>query len=416
MNFIASAHNQSAAFAQQIMSQGVMVVEDSAAQLSAAVNILKQLGIPLIHQAHHGQDALNKLHQLAVRPAVIVADLQMPMMDGIELIQILAETYPDIAIIFASSADNKLLDTLGSLMDACNMTMLGALAKPLTEQKLSASLQRYVPPSPAQPHRNEVLAASDLKRAIRLGHIIPYYQPKICLGTGAVSGYEALARWRDPIKGIIPPIKFIELAAHNDLLKDLTLSLLDSVLADMVAWNYLEMFPITSINIAITLFEDKNIANQIIRAVTNANVAPKQILFEITESALMKDKAVALATIGRLKLKGFGFSIDDYGTGFSSMQQLARIAFNELKIDRSFVRAAIGNGHMTNILQSAIEMGRRLELTTVAEGVESQEELDLLKKLGCNEIQGFFFAHPMPVGDILPWLQENSAQIKKLCL
>jgi EAL domain-containing protein (putative c-di-GMP-specific phosphodiesterase class I) len=149
--------------------------------------------------------------------------------------------------------------------------------------------------------------------------------------------------------------------------------------------------------------------------VKNADIASHQILLEITESALMKDQAVALATIARLKLHGFGFSIDDYGTGFSSMLQLSRIAFDELKIDRSFVSRATDSDHMSNILQSAVDMGRRLKITTVAEGVETIEQLQLLRGMGCDEIQGFLFARPMPAGDLLPWLVANEVRIASLC-
>jgi EAL domain-containing protein (putative c-di-GMP-specific phosphodiesterase class I)/CheY-like chemotaxis protein len=402
---------------KDIIERGILVVEDSHLQRSVVLALLEKLGVSKLYEAASGLDALEVLSNMEIKPAVIIADLQMPGMDGIELIQQLAEEYTQISLIVVSGADRKLLDTLGSMVEACNMTLLGAFAKPLNGHALIESLLRYQPSTKlgkASSQTNEI-SVSELKRAIRLGRIIPYYQPKVCLKKGIVTGYEALARWRDPTLGIIPPVRFINLAAENGLLKDLTCSMLDTILADMAAWNQLNIFPEVSINIAVTLLEDRNFGSHLIRTVSNANIDPKKIVLEITESALMKDTAVALATIGRLKLKGFGFSIDDYGTGFSSMQQLSRIAFNELKIDKSFVNGAIGNLHMTQLLQSAIDMGHRLGLTTVAEGVETHQELKMLKELGCDQVQGYLFAKPMPVGDVFPWIHDNMQRIEELC-
>jgi EAL domain-containing protein (putative c-di-GMP-specific phosphodiesterase class I) len=129
----------------------------------------------------------------------------------------------------------------------------------------------------------------------------------------------------------------------------------------------------------------------------------------------MKDQATALGSIGRLKLNGFGFSIDDYGTGFSSMLQLSRIAFSELKLDRSFVCRVNESAHLCNIVQSALDMGKRLGLTTVAEGVETQEELRVLRDMGWDEIQGYLFSPAMPACDVLPWLNDHALLIKALC-
>ena len=410
LNFTSGLH-------RHILHEGVLVVDDSDLQRSVAVEMLRRLGISLVYEANNGMDALQLLGSGRIAPAIIMVDLHMPGMDGIELIQEVARVNPQISVIIVSGADNKLLDTLGSLVSACNMHMLGALSKPLSGPLLLRSLHRYqsVNRFAAPASERDAVSALELKRAIRLGHIQPFYQPKVALREGRVVGFEALARWRDPVKGTAPNCHFIDLAAEHGLLKDLTLKMLDAVLADMGAWNKLDTHPVISLNIAVTLLEDPNFANQIIRCVKNAGISPSKILLEITESALMKDQVVALAAIGRLKLQGFGFSIDDYGTGFSSMQQLSRIAFDELKIDRSFVNRATESGHLSNILQSALEMGRRLGITTVAEGVETIEQLHLLRAMGCDEIQGFLFARPMPAGDLLPWLNTNAARVSQLC-
>jgi EAL domain-containing protein (putative c-di-GMP-specific phosphodiesterase class I) len=399
-----------------ILQAGVMVVDDSDLQRLVSSELLRSIGIELIYEAVNGLEALELLRSQKVHPAVMLVDLHMPGMDGIELIQEVAKLNPQISIIIVSSADGMLLDTLGSMVRACKMPMLGALPKPLSGQHLLLNLERYQPAPPVKPHTQQISpSALDIKRALRLNHIKPFYQPKVSLKHAKVVGFEALARWCDPLKGLIPPNEFIDIASEHGLLKELTLSMLDSVLADMNAWNSLDIFPIISLNIAVTLLEDRNFANDVIRKVKQANIHPTKILLEITESALMKDQAVALGTIGRLKLNGFGFSIDDYGTGFASMQQLSRIAFSELKLDRSFVCRVGESEHLRKIVQSALDMGHRLGLTTVAEGVETVEELRVLRDMGWDEIQGFLFSAAMPACDVLPWLNDQTMPIKALC-
>ncbi|HOY21978.1 MAG TPA: EAL domain-containing response regulator [Cellvibrio sp.] len=399
-----------------ILHAGVMVVDDSDLQRLVSSELLRSMGLELIYEADSGLAALQLLRSQKVHPAVMLVDLHMPGMDGIELIQEVAKLNPQISIIIVSSADGMLLDTLGSMVRACNMPMLGALPKPLDGQDLLLNLERFQPARLVTPKAQQIRpSALDIKRALRLNHIKPFYQPKVSLKQAKVVGFEALARWSDPLKGLIPPSDFIEIASDHGLLKDLTLSMLDSVLADMNAWNSLDMFPIISLNIAVNLLEDRHFADDVIRKVKQANIPPTKILLEITESALMKDQAAALGTIGRLRLNGFGFSIDDYGTGFSSMQQLSRIAFSELKLDRTFVCRVNESEHLCNIVQSALDMGQRLGLTTVAEGVETLEELRVLRDMGCDEIQGFLFSPAMPACDVLPWLNDHAMLIKALC-
>lgn len=401
-----------------ILSKGVLVVDDNDLQRLVSAELLRSLGINHIYEATNGLEAVQLLHKDKLEPAVMLVDLHMPRMDGIELIQEVAKLKLNVSIIVVSGADTMLLDTLGSMVRAWSLPMLGTLPKPLNGQALVRKLQGFQAANQAElePEANSGSpSALDVQRAIRLGQIKPFYQPKVSLKHAQVVGFEALARWCDSDKAIILPSEFIEVATDHGLLKELTLSMLDSILADMKAWNSLNIFPIISVNLSVTLLEEPTFATQIIRRVRHANIPSTKILLEITESALMKDQAVALGSIARLKLNGFSFSIDDYGTGFSSMQQLSRIAFSELKIDRSFVCRVSESAHLANIVHSAVDIGQRLGLTTVAEGVETQEEFNILREMGCDEIQGYLFARPMPACDVLPWLNDNAANLLKLC-
>ncbi len=245
--------------------------------------------------------------------------------------------------------------------------------------------------------------------------IVPHYQPIVSIRTGKAIGFEALARWVTLEGKIITPGSFIDMAEAHGLIDRLTLQMLDQLLADLAHWHSRGLYPSVSFNVSARSLSDRNFANEILNRVDAADISPRSLVLEITESALLSDLASAIGSLGRLRLRGFGLSIDDYGTGFSSMQQLSRLPFTTLKIDRSFVSKADQKWNLQTMLQSAIEMGHRLGLVTVAEGVETMEEMILLESLGCQCVQGFLFSPAMPAAAVQSWLRQDKARIRALC-
>jgi len=305
-----------------------------------------------------------------------------------------------------------LISAVATMAEALGITLLGAFRKPLNPADLADALSSYAVATAApESHTKNPLNINivQLKQALERASIQVFYQPKIDLSSMKVAGVEALARWKNSQGDWIPPSLFIPLAEEHGLIGALTLSLLEQILQDMNGWweqgNYIPV----AMNLSAKSLAEFNLANEIIQRVIRQGIPAHFITFEITESALVVDLPSALATISRLRLKGFGISIDDYGTGFSSMQQLSRFPFSELKIDRSFVHGAPERQYLRNILKSAIDTGIRLGITTVAEGVESEAELHLLKSLGCNQAQGFLLARPLPGRELLGWI-ERAAQ------
>lgn len=145
-----------------------------------------------------------------------------------------------------------------------------------------------------------------------------------------------------------------------------------------------------------------------------SGIAPQQVILEITESALMTDLGTTLGTLARLRLNGFGLSVDDYGTGFSGLLQLSRVPCTELKVDRAFVNGASQSRHLRILLESALDVASKLGLSTVAEGVETLQDWMLLRDLGCGEVQGYFVAKPMPGDVLLAWWRRNEARLRGL--
>lgn len=413
----------------EVLVQGVLVVDDSDTQRASATHCLRDMGIDKVYEAGDGRDALTILYSLPQQPAVMLLDLELPGMDGIEVLQNLQGVDDRPEILLLSSSDAVLISAVATMAEAMGISLLGAYRKPITPGMLAQILSRYGKGNHGHKLAQPVVPVceqaefdpADLRRAIIQGEIIPHYQPKLGLQPGAshqppqLAGWEALARWTDP-KGIsYSPSQFIPVAEQEQLIGTLTLNLLDQVLADLCSWQAQGFSTSIAINLSAASLNDPELAGEIIQRVSAAGIAPRQLSFEITESALVMDLPAALATISRLRLKGFGFSIDDYGTGFSSMQQLSRFPFTELKIDRSFVQGAPRQQHVLQILQSAVDIGRRMGITSVAEGVETLEELELLKTLGCRQAQGYLIARPMPAAKVLPWVQQELHTKLQLC-
>ena len=401
-----------------IFSQGVLVVDDSGTQRANIRACLQQFGIQRVHEAADGSSALHCFRHSSTPPAVVVLDLELPGMDGIEVLQRLGEERHRPAIIVASAADEVLISAVATMVEALGVPLLGAFRKPVPAAALRAALASFGRLDNGPLHGAAPITEIDpleLRQAIQAGQIQPFYQPKISLQQGTLAGLEALARWTDSQGRSIPPSRFIALAEQHGLIGELTLALLRQVLRDMGSWQQRGVQPPVAINLSATSLVDRNLAGDIIQQVQAMAVSSRQVTFEITESALVADLASALATISRLRLKGFGFSIDDYGTGFSSMQQLSRFPFTELKIDRTFVHGAPQREQLRTILQSAIDMGRRLGITTVAEGVETEAELHLLKAMGCRQAQGYLIARPMPAQQVADWIPQHANAIAQLC-
>lgn len=395
----------------RILQQGVIVVDDSSMHRYSAHLCLRAFGINRVHEAANGKLAMEQLAQLPQVPAVMLLDLEMPVMDGIEVLQQLAHLPHKPAVVLASSSDEVLLSAVATMAEALGIMLLGAFRKPVDPSELANALASYTARASRLNQQSSAPVHADiaqLKTAVERAQIQVHYQPKIDLESMHIAGVEALARWKSVQGDWISPAVFIPLAEEYGVIGELTLSVLDQVLQDMNGWwEQGEYIPV-AINLSAKSLAEFNLANEIIQRVIRQGIPAHYLTFEITESALVVDLPSALATISRLRLKGFGISIDDYGTGFSSMQQLSRFPFSELKIDRSFIQHAPARQYVRDILKSAIDMGERLGINTVAEGVETEAELHLLKSLGCNQAQGFLLARPMPGRELVGWIEQDS--------
>jgi len=393
----------------------VLIVDDSTVQRNHAVALCRELGIGRIDEAGDGEEALAVLERLPSPPALMIVDLAMPRMDGIELIEELHRRGSTVPIVLASSSGDALMETVQGMHNS----VVVVLRKPLNPESLRNALIAHAPVLRSAPDRRQtgrlLFDSAMLVAAIADGTIRPHFQPKVDIRTMHAHGVEALARWHHPTLGHIPPDQFIPMAEREGLIGDLTLAILGQSFAQCAAWNRAGVQLSVAVNLSPQLLVQSTIVREICALADQHGVRPSQVVLELTESSLVESASPALSVLARLRLKGFGLSIDDYGTGFSSMQQLARIPFTELKVDRSFVHGAHGRKGLRVILKSALDLARHLGLATVAEGIELVEDLRLLQDFGCNTGQGWLFARPMPGEDIPTWLkthQERSSALQ----
>lgn len=383
----------------------VLVVDDKAFVRTMTGRILQSVGISNVSYAADGHEALDLLKRDDPRIGLVLCDLMMPDMDGVELVRHAAELPHKPPFIFVSGANAALLGTAADMARARGLLVLGAIEKPVSVESVRGMLTKFaeVRSSPKTAPRTLPLSPADLTRALDRDQIILHYQPKVNLRTARIEGFESLARWQHPDHGLVPPGQFIAMAEESGTIEPLTDRVLLLALRQCAAWNAAGLATKISINISAHLLVDLRMPDRIAREAAQAGVDPKQIVLEITESGVFRDAADTLDILARLHMKGFALSIDDFGTGFSSMEQLRRVPFGELKIDRAFVNGAAQNQKARAILQSSASLGKSLGLTVVAEGAETQEDWDLLAALGLDLVQGYFVSKPMPAEAVLAW-------------
>lgn len=380
---------------------GLIVVEDHDFQRQVALSFLAQLGVSQVIEAADGREALEKIRASSWPVDVVLCDLDMPGMDGVQFIRHLAEDQLVTSIILQSGLESQLIASVEGMARAHGLTVLGTIEKPVTAQKLYNLLSKYKPGTMPRKVVPPAIAAEEIRRGLAENEFIAYYQPKVEFKTLKLVGVEALARWRHHGKGLLLPGSFIEVAEASGLIDTLTVRMLEIGLAQHRAWADKGFVMPVAINLSIAYLGMPNVADIIHGLATRIGVPTKLVTLEVTESLVTTNLANVLENLARLRMRGFGISIDDYGTGFSSMQQLSRIPFTELKIDQSFVTGATNRPNLRVILESSLQLAHKLGLIAVAEGIEKDEEWALLKSLNCDLAQGYFIARPMP-GDAVP--------------
>jgi EAL domain-containing protein (putative c-di-GMP-specific phosphodiesterase class I)/CheY-like chemotaxis protein len=376
----------------------LLVVEDDDFQRHMVLKMLRSLGASSVSAAGNGKHALQVIRNQADHPMnVALCDLNMPEMDGMEFLRHLSQEQHNISIIITSALDSKLLASVARMARMYGIKLLGVIQKPITPAKIQELLSKYefTENKWHQPVATENYPLEEILHGIMTRQFEPFLQPQVDMNTGRVVGAEALARWIHPEHGTVGPYAFIPALEQNGHIDELTFLMLERSAAACRKLNE-QCHPVTiSVNLSLISLEDPQLAKKITEIVRKAGIDPSQIVLEITETIAMTDGAHALENLVRLCMNGFSLSIDDYGTGYSNLQQLTRVAFSELKIDQSFVTNCADNEGLRIVVESSIDMARKLRVKSVAEGVETRQDWDMMRSMGCNTAQGYYIAKPM---------------------
>ncbi|MBY0572524.1 MAG: EAL domain-containing protein, partial [Undibacterium sp.] len=292
--------------------------------------------------------------------------------------------------------------------------LLGTIEKPITLERLNELLNRHdlLISKWQQPHDAKSFSIAEIREGIHAGQFEPYFQPQIDMRTGRLVGAEALARWIHPQHGVISPYAFIPLLEQSGDIDALTFMMLEksaSACKSLIEQGYRLAI---SINLSLCSLDKAGLAEKIVEIVSDAGIDSDCIVLEMTESAVMTEVAIALENLARLSMHGFALSIDDYGTGYSSLQQLTRIPFSELKIDQCFVKDCTDNPEMSIVVKSSIDLAHKLGIKSVAEGAETQRDWDTLKMMGADTVQGYFIAKPMEQAAFLTFVKDYVSQVE----
>jgi EAL domain-containing protein (putative c-di-GMP-specific phosphodiesterase class I) len=328
------------------------------------------------------------------QPSLVLLDLQLPSMDGVEALRHLARLGVEAGVVLASGMDQRVLSSARQLGESLGLKMLGTLQKPALLEDIEAVLTRHF-------GQAANLRSADLRTAIEEMDLVVHYQPRL-ERAGAdwrVSGAEALVRWQHPTLGLIYPKDFLHLADDHQV----TMAIADFVLTDAIRqvghWRSQGMDLAVSVNLAPRLVKDLEFPDRLGRILNEFNVAASQLVLDVVEDAAHNDAELAMDIYTRLRVKGVGLALDDFGVGASSLTHLYKMPFSEVKIDRSLIGALPQSRGAVTVVRAIVQLAHNLSLVVCAEGVESALAFDLLDECGCDRIQGDFVGKPAPANE-----------------
>ena len=314
----------------------VLLIDDEPFMLKLLGHTLATVGLTAVTVCESGREALEYLDLSSYPPDLILLDINMPEMDGLEFVRHLAKRQYSGGVILVSGENERMLQAAEKLVQMYKITSLGHLQKPVTPEALSKLIDKWMPSWMIEPSSSalKIYNANEIKAAISNNELVNYYQPQVEVATGKVVGLETLVRWHHPQDGLVFPEQFIRVAEGYGLINALTRAVVDAAFAQLGIWQNNNPDLMIAINISMDDLASLDFVDYLAAAATAADIAPGDIVLEVKESQLMKNLSASQEILTRLRLKRFGMSIDDFGTGYSSFTLLNNVPFNELKIDQ----------------------------------------------------------------------------------
>lgn len=327
-------------------------------------------------------------------PHLLFLDLSFPDMDGLTVLSELVPRTGEVSVVLSSGCDPEVLRSAKRIGERLGLRMLQPLTKPVTGEEIRAVLSTFET-------EGHSITPAVIEQALDDEVMRLHYQPKLCLKTRRYLGAEALIRW--PIGGgMISPARFIPVVERDERLSLRLLTyVLERAVADADAWKQGKTR--CAINMSALCLAEERLADTLSNILRDSPLTPSDFTLELTETASMKDPDRVERVLTALRIRGFAVSLDDFGTGHSSLLHLLRMPFNEIKIDQQFVATLLSNPRSRQIVRLVVNLGQTLGASTVAEGIEAEAEAEELKDMACDVGQGYHFARPMPPDALQDW-------------
>lgn len=392
----------------------VWIVIDEPAEALAIADAVSGAGWHVERIAHD----LASLQRLAASaeapPALLVSGLRFSDGDGFQLIRHVARRRAPPALFIASHQQRAVIKAALALADACGLEVAGWAERPLELASIARRLAQFEPRGAQRAVRAALppLERDELLSLFDRGALYPWMQPKLRIDTREVVGFEALMRAHDERGALVMPDRLVSALAEHGLLDEATMRMARQTV-DFVAGALARGMAISaSINVSMQSLSNLAFCQELALAVEHVQLDPSWITIEITETDAMADLASVIENTGRIRMLGFNLAIDDFGTAYSSLSQLSRIPFSELKVERAFVSGVHEDSGRQAIVRACAQLGASLGLHVVAEGVETLQELAFVREAGCSQAQGYLVSRPMPAAQALQWLQDLGDELK----
>ena len=338
----------------------------------------------------------------------VFIDMMMPGTDGIQVLDALSRNQVKSSIVLMSGTHREVLTAAETIARRTNLNVTGVLNKPFrsTEIRELLSGRHGGDVRPQKTGVVEEIGIAAIEAALDRHEFDIHLQPIIALQTSLPIGYEALARWRSP-SGIIAPDRFISVAAKNGILPRLTKQILKRALARAAELKARGLVWNVWVNFSAEDFADEDLPEFISRLLAENDLPANSLTIELTESSATANEVTMLSVLSRLRLKDFNLAIDDFGTSYSNLERVSVVPFTFLKIDKHFIAGLFTNPNARAIVESAIALGKRLGMRVVAEGIETPEQLQAMRTMGCDYAQGFLISRPMEFADLVNWAERH---------
>lgn len=347
---------------------------------------------------------------------LIFMDLNIPDMDGIELLRFIETKKYDTDIILMSGVDKRIIDSAKEFAISKGLSVVNSFQKPIRLVELEDMLKKFTrPKSPKIENKSEAkqvaftVTENEIIQAIRQDNFIVFYQPKVEIPTEKFIGVEAVIRWQHPLYGLILPDQFVPLAESSGLIEEITrLNITRAIKEISAIKRQIDFDFMLSLNLSPFSLHDLTFPDKFMNLINQFSIKPENIIFEITETGLLKEISSVLDIFTRLRLKKIQLSIDDFGTGYAMMQHLKLIPATEIKIDKSFIQNMFELDSAQVTVKKIIEIGHELGMKVTAEGVETVEQLQSLKELQCDIAQGYYYSKPIPISELVDWINHHN--------